>query len=308
MAQLLSFRCTACSFNQTSSVLAGERDYEIHDRYLPVMAAAGWCHDCDGLCLVEILPSAESLARLQEQLDRLRTRLLPRTPAHALKAWFADKARSREERFEDEVHLADLESLRDRQKDLLLALQKRESPPRCLMCSSTQCLNLPAFRMPAEGEPAAPIGFDHPGCGGQLTIEYAGVNARFRARSLTYDREGRLLANEVGLVRPIDASVLRDSSIEREFRSRSAWSFAIVCATLLVSAACLIWGSRGGHSHLWLPRSALAATLIEIALHAMRGPREIRGTARVALMGDALYVVVASLCCVGLAVYWLFEG
>jgi hypothetical protein len=308
MTPLLSFRCTACSFNQTSSVLSGERDYETLDRYFPVMSCLGWCRDCKGLCLVEVLPSAESVVRIQGRLDRLRNRLLPRKPVSAMKAWYLDKARSREQRFEDEVHLADLESLHDRQKDLLLAPQKRESAPRCLMCSSTQCLSLPAFEMPAEGESAAPIGFDHPGCGGQLTIEYAGVNGRFRARCLTYDREGRLLADEFGLVRPIDVSVLRDSSIEREFRSRSAWSFAIVCAALLVSAACLIWGSRGGHSHLWLPRSALAATLIEIALRTLLGPREIGRTARVALLGDALYVVVASLCCIGLAVYWLFEG
>ena len=72
------------------------------------------------------------------------------------------------------------------------ALSARTSQARCLSCGAEGCSVLPPLEVNyLETGAPVPIGFVHPGCGGQITIACDGMRLSVRLTEKAYDLEGR---------------------------------------------------------------------------------------------------------------------
>ncbi|WP_143328360.1 hypothetical protein [Caballeronia telluris] len=139
-------------------------------------ATMGWCYTCAKPTVVERFFDVFEVRELQEKILRARTRLADEAlNASAKSNWW-----QREQRATDAITLLETEienatnTLR-RLRHLAAIFNERIAGPHCIECFSEDWTPLPPSSIDAEycPESASPVklGFQHPGCGGEITVE-----------------------------------------------------------------------------------------------------------------------------------------
>ncbi|SDU21154.1 hypothetical protein SAMN05216296_2423 [Pseudomonas pohangensis] len=191
-----TYKCSACDLSRWSSGTWGYRYYLHGESKLQMHVVMGWCKTCNDLQAIEVLPDAEGELKLKIKLEALQAELakvLAATPP--AKSWWPFRAKkiSSQANLEYEIRAAEEQIMEYRL--CRTALSTRTGKPRCLRCESEDCIALPEHAVDyfaAEDVPV-PIGFMHPGCGGQLTVAYEGTRLSVQLTEKAYDLEGHLL-------------------------------------------------------------------------------------------------------------------
>lgn len=191
-----TYGCTACDLSRWDAGTWGYRYYLFGDIKVRMLVAIGWCHACVDLGVIEVLPDADSELAYQRKLETFQAELSEVLAAEPpRKRWWPFQARKsvKQENLEYEVESA-AKALAEYQL-ARKALSSRVSRARCLRCGSEDCLRLPPHQVGYyDMEPLpVPIGFEHPGCGGQLTIHCDDLRLNMRLTDKAYDLEGLLL-------------------------------------------------------------------------------------------------------------------
>ena len=129
------------------------------------------------------------LEALQEEMGKI---LAVTSPA---KAWWPFRVKKSRAQKNLEYGIRDAEEKLFEYRLCRTALSKRASQARCLRCESEGGIALPehsADYFDTEGF-SVPIGFTHPGCGGQLTIAFEGTRLSVQLKDKAYDLEGHLI-------------------------------------------------------------------------------------------------------------------
>ncbi len=186
-----TYRCTACDLSLWDLGTWGYRYYLYGELKVRMQVEIGWCHACSYLGVVEVLPSADGELERQQRLKTFQNELnevLAANPPR--KRWWPFQARksTKQANLEYEVESATkaLAEYRLARK----ALSSRVSRGRCLRCGSEDCLRLPPHEVDDFATEAQPVGFEHPGCGGQLTIVNDDLRVSARLTDTAYDLEG----------------------------------------------------------------------------------------------------------------------
>lgn len=200
----LSFTCSACDYKGSSMVGWGARSYQCAEGSLYISSTLGWCFGCARLAPLELLHGVspgfieskekEKIA-LEAEVSECRQHLV------ANQSWFA-KWRKRPVILPDNIK-GKAYAVRELEKEISEAkvnqiwLARRQSPPRCLTCSSTDIRYLPEQFEPAgdvknPGPPIA-IGFKHPECGGDLLVAHCDIWFNVQITPRVYSEEGILL-------------------------------------------------------------------------------------------------------------------
>lgn len=195
---VVTYGCTACELSCWDAGTWGYRYYLHGETKVRMRVAIGWCHACADLGVIEVLPDAAGELERQRKLEAYRAELsevLAAGPPR--KRWwqFSANKSTRQMILEGEVEsaaeaLAEYRLARE-------ALSSRVSRGRCLRCGSDDCLKLPPHEIKyydPELRPE-PIGFEHPGCGGQITIYCDGLRVSMRLTEKAYDLEGLLVGD-----------------------------------------------------------------------------------------------------------------
>lgn len=175
------YYCTSCDFEQGNTGAWGNREYVLDDGvHIPLHSHMGWCESCHGLAVIENLSSQIRLQEYREaqgQLHKLSRRW------GWLRYGLSKDDRSRVRRYEDQLEDA---------IDGLEMLSIRKSPPRCLLCLSTQVQAMGTHPDDGEDVPKSPCIYSakrklaemesaqkgdtdksiwlHPSCGGEIHI------------------------------------------------------------------------------------------------------------------------------------------
>ena len=189
-----TYKCTACALSHWDSGTWGYRYYLYGERKVQMRVKTGWCHACNDLATVEVLPDAEGEQERQQKLATLQAELgevLAANPPP--KRWWPFRARksTKQANLEHDVESATkaLTEYRLARK----ALSSRVSRARCLRCGSEDCQRLPPHQVDYFGTEPLLIGFEHPGCGGQLTISDDDIRLNVLLKDKAYDLEGLLV-------------------------------------------------------------------------------------------------------------------
>lgn len=192
-----TYKCTACDFSRWDAITWGYRYYLYGRIKVPMKVSPGWCQACNDLVAVEVLPTATREAELLKQFNAIEDQLNESYIYFPLrKRWWQCHARKTQQQLELE---SEIESGKARLAEYRLrraALSTRTSLARCLRCSFENCAPLPSheadyFDMASA---PAPIGFTHPGCGGELLAICDGTRLSLVMTETAYDIEGRRLA------------------------------------------------------------------------------------------------------------------
>jgi hypothetical protein len=198
-----TYRCTSCDLSLWSSSIWGFRYYLYGESKVRMGVAMGWCNACEGLGAIEVLPDVDGERALQKKLKILQAELGETLAANSpRKRWWRRHARksAKQADLEYSVQLAEktlAEYLLARK-----ALSSRVSRARCLRCGSEDCLCLPPHQANYSNTNTntnskslpVPVGFQHPGCGGQLTVACEGTQVNMLLTGKAYDQEGHLVA------------------------------------------------------------------------------------------------------------------
>ena len=193
-----AFECTRCDFQAHSRVVWGQFSYLIDDTHFLLKRDLGWCDNCLTLVPIEVFPDSDSIEALESEKNSITLKLengktslrekqsrltkfvglKPRLSPHLkrLKAQFRLKS----------------EQIQDL-KDHLKALSYRKSGPKCLSCGSQDLRYLPPLPDIDDGEKEV-IPFEHPNCGGNLTVSWAGVRINQVLMHRIYDSDGNFLS------------------------------------------------------------------------------------------------------------------
>ena len=193
---VVTYGCTACDLSRWDAGTWGYRYYLHGEAKVRMRVAIGWCHACADLGVIEVLPDAAGELERQRKLEGYRAELseVLATDSPRKRWWqFSANKSTRQMILEDEVEsaaeaLAEYRLARE-------ALSSRVSRGRCLRCGSDDCLQLPPHEAKYyDPEPAPePIGLEHPGCGGQLTIFCDDLRFNMQLTEKGYDLEGSLV-------------------------------------------------------------------------------------------------------------------
>ncbi|SDU36358.1 hypothetical protein [Halopseudomonas salegens] len=182
--------CTACDLQRSYSSSAPDCAYQTLDgQQLPMPASPGWCSDCRNLCRVERLPSAEGEAALLKTLLCLRldfANLLKDVPQKL--PWWQFYAKPMNGIDTLEADISQLEQQLEAYRVLRAALAERASPGRCLTCGGSNHQPLP---LPTRPDQPDVLNVNHPGCGGQLTIQASKQRPQKTGQKQLFDLEGR---------------------------------------------------------------------------------------------------------------------
>ena len=195
---VLTYGCTGCDLHAWDAQTWGYRFYIIHGKELKMRVAMGWCDSCHDLSAIEVKPDEAIEAKIAKEVERLRrvveNELLNNPP---VRRWWQIRA------VEPPALICAKSDLVDAQEKLRLVRQlrslmvSRKSGGRCLACGSEQSTLLPVLSISASFDRIypypKPIGFTHPGCGGELTVCSDGLRLNIRPVRKAYDTEGRLL-------------------------------------------------------------------------------------------------------------------
>lgn len=175
------YYCTACNFEQGAAINWGTREYVLESGVrISVRRHLGWCEPCQGLSPIEDL-SSETRIQEYRKAQRALSRLEQPGRLRMLSGLTKDYT-ARERFYQDQMEDA---------FDALEMLVTRKSPPRCLLCLSTQ-VHVPEQPAPnCIDQPEKVIG-GHPGCGGNiLTKEHPeGLRLALRPSIHRYTPDG----------------------------------------------------------------------------------------------------------------------
>ena len=199
------FSCDRCDFNASITSCWGKFSYQDQSELLPVNRAAGWCYSCSSIVPVEILPEQVTVATLKADVSEKERQLSEAKARSIAKQTFLQKIFRIRQGVPE--YIRDLESnysgavdCLDEEKQRLRFLERRRSPPRCLKCGSIECHPLPPQTdgMEANGciKHVFPIGFQHPGCGGNLLAKTSDFRVSMILSHRIYDIEGIFLREE----------------------------------------------------------------------------------------------------------------
>lgn len=187
-----TYQCTACELSSWDSGTWGYRYYVYGEAKLRMRVGMGWCPSCNDLNPVEVLPDAEGEQLLQRKLQALQADLDVVLAVIPKKRFWLFQPRKSTEQLKLEY---EVESVGKRLAEYQLtrtALSARTSQARCLSCGAEGCSVLPPLEVNyLETGAPVPIGFVHPGCGGQITIACDGMRLSVRLTEKAYDLEGR---------------------------------------------------------------------------------------------------------------------
>jgi hypothetical protein len=156
--------CHKCGYRSHPRSPSGQRRYRLPDGLeYEVNCTLAWCHDCNGPQLVEVLPITPS-QRIWED----------GTP------WW------RKARFRLRALLAELPSFA---RIIPRHAIPRHSLPRCLICDGTH-----HEPISLQADDTAPN--RHPGCGGELDVEWEDVWFNYGYQIHYHDTEGNFLQTE----------------------------------------------------------------------------------------------------------------
>ena len=179
--------CTQCDFGKSDTILWGKFSYRFPDgETLALDRTFGWCNSCTDIKAVEELPDRICAnydlrcveSDLEEELYiKKQTGLWS-----SFTQWWSKARLERERQYK-------LDALTTKKEQYLLQLRLldgRNSPPRCLECSSTYIVQL------AELRSANASSFKHPGCGGTFkqTTEYSDTRVSIELEEIICDPEG----------------------------------------------------------------------------------------------------------------------
>lgn len=193
-----TYRCTACDLSHWDSGTWGYRYYLYGVLKVPMRVAMGWCHACSDLGVVEVLPDAEGelerlvmLEALQAELGEVLSAIPPR------KRWWPFPAKKSIKQTNLEYSVKSAAEALAEYRQTRKALSARVSRARCLRCGSEDCLSLPPHQANYFDPEPLPelVGFEHPGCGGQLTITCDGTRLNMLLTDKAYDLEGSLVVD-----------------------------------------------------------------------------------------------------------------
>lgn len=193
-----TYQCTACELSCWDAGTWGYRYYVYGETKLRLRVAMGWCPSCKDLNAVEVLPDAAGELLLQRKLQDFQAELDVIVAAAPKKRFwlFQPRKSTRQRCLEGEIESA-AKGLAEYQLTRA-ALSARQSQARCLRCGAEGCNKLPPHEVDYLGLDASPvpIGFVHPGCGGQITIACDGMRLNVSLTDKAYDLEGRQV-NEI---------------------------------------------------------------------------------------------------------------
>jgi len=206
-----TFFCDSCSFINPSTVIWGEFSYEVRSKFFPVSRDFGWCHSCNSITPVESLPDPETRKALEKDVLE-KKRNLSEAKAHSvikrslIQKIFRMNVPTDIKEAESEYSYA-VDSLKEAKRHLRVfrkyfskdRLEERLSQPRCLFCGSTECTHLPqGFSAVGSNKRKQPIsvGFQHPGCGGNLMLRDSDIRVFMNIPRRFYDIEGHFLRME----------------------------------------------------------------------------------------------------------------
>lgn len=194
-----TYKCTACQLNCREPVTWGYRYYLCATIKVSMSVTTGWCHCCDGIAAIEVLPTAIREAELQKEVEVMQMRLNEEHIAPISKTrWWQWRGRKTilQSRLKFEIKWAEERLAEYRLRRATLS--NRTSLARCLRCSSENCASLPPHEIDyfdPESVPS-PVGFKHPGCGGDLLVMYDGTRLSLVMSEKAYDFEGRRLEQD----------------------------------------------------------------------------------------------------------------
>jgi hypothetical protein len=67
-----TFQCDACDFSRWDSIAWGYRYYLLRGTKVPMRVNAGWCHSCNDLVAMEVLPTDQGEAELKSLVDAMQ--------------------------------------------------------------------------------------------------------------------------------------------------------------------------------------------------------------------------------------------
>ena len=192
-----TYGCTACDLSCWDLGTWGYRYYLYGELKVRMRVAMGWCNACSDIKAVEVLPDAEGELKQRHRLNTLQAALgqvLATNPPPT--RWWTFRARKSAEQANLEYEVESAAKALAEYQLARKALSSRVSGARCLRCEAEDCLRLPPHEVDYFDTEALPelIGFEHPGCGGQLTISSDGTRINARLTDKGYDLEGRLVA------------------------------------------------------------------------------------------------------------------
>lgn len=167
------YTCDKCGFEATSRNAAGSFVYinrEICDSIELVVGERdlGWCFNCNDFVPVEKFPSKSEIRKTQEIHETQLELLTRKSFLFKLSSKYKENVNYREEQIK-------------KQHFWLEFLNKRQSPPRCFRCESTE------IKIINEE-----TDYVHPGCGGKFKLSHweGCIMATYKKRM--YSWEGRL--------------------------------------------------------------------------------------------------------------------
>jgi hypothetical protein len=173
--------CLKCGFESGTNRSWGIYIYRLpNSNEIPVPSTMGWCTRCKDFKPIETLTFIQevqdNLRRQNEELERLKKNM---RFLHRIFNSYKDKIVTIQER------LAEMEQL-------LLLLDLRKTPPKCLVCG---CTDISSIKL-QSGEKAKIIGFVHPECGGYFTIKPSEYRLHYVFPKRFYNIDG----NHIGTV------------------------------------------------------------------------------------------------------------
>ncbi|MBI4188948.1 MAG: hypothetical protein HY525_00230 [Betaproteobacteria bacterium] len=180
----------------------GRFSYDNSAEPVPLKRRLAWCTSCKDLVPLEVLPTETTVRELESEIAH-KAKIVAdfMTKAEHQKTWFQKllgssvkmSAEIQDVDFQRSYREDELKDERARAKFLI----DRRSGPKCLLCGSEDCLELPTKISPRGTDrapgPPMPIGMKHPRCGGEFLVEHSGIRISKRLNHRVYDREGTLL-------------------------------------------------------------------------------------------------------------------
>ncbi|MBE9611033.1 hypothetical protein [Chitinilyticum piscinae] len=200
--QTSRYICSACDYTSEVLSLYAQRTYVTPTSKAGVISKIGWCHDCETMKPIEALPTEQELAVLLHTKEARQLQLGRLIETEKLQRPFLARVlnlntRPSDQRYDLEFEVQSLQWQIDRAQAVLGLMTHHRSPPRCLACASTQIEYLLLIKSIeshlSDDAEALPIGFRHPGCGGEMLIRRSDIRWMMKKSTLLYDTEGILL-------------------------------------------------------------------------------------------------------------------
>jgi hypothetical protein len=191
-------RCDSCSLGAGTSMIWGKWRYELPDgTRTKVQRCFGWCYDCQSITPVENFQCLNSLRNEYRRICELEYEI--RQGMKGILNWLGlNKGQIKRLKEVTEFRLWQERKL----EAYKTMLKSRNSKERCLECSGT---NISHLNLPDREEcwqQYIPIGFIHPGCGGQIMLGYDGLRFAFSFRKIRIFSPEGVFLHEVDATQP----------------------------------------------------------------------------------------------------------